>query len=376
MIYLDHNATTPVDARVLQAMLPYLGVFYGNPSSLYRAGRAVRSAIDTARSQVAALAGCQPEEVIFTSGGTEANNLAIKGFAGGAGACRLAVSAVEHPSIMQPAQSLEQQGRHLQILDVDTQGRVDAIALSRYCSAGLDLVSVMLANNETGVVQDIPALATICRDRQVVFHTDAVQALGKIPVHFARLGVQMMTLSSHKIYGPKGAGALLVNKEVSLQPMLEGGSQERALRAGTENVAAIVGFGKAAEIAQAELQQRSQRMLHLRGLLQAGLQEIPGVVVFSGDAQRLPNTLQFGCQGQDGEMLLMQLDQLGFAVSSGSACSSGGGRPSPVLTAMGVERSLARSAVRISLGAENTETQVHKFIQALKSLLRPQGELI
>jgi len=231
----------------------------------------------------------------------------------------------------------------------------------------------MLANNETGVVQDIPALATICRESQVIFHTDAVQALGKIPVHFARLDVQMMTLSSHKIYGPKGAGALLVNKEISLQPMLEGGSQERALRAGTENVAAIIGFGRAAEIARAELQQRSERMLHLRRLLQAGLQEIPGVVVFSGDAQRLPNTLQFGCQGQDGEMLLMQLDQLGFAVSSGSACSNGGGKPSPVLIAMGVDRSLARSAVRISLGAANTEAQVHEFIQTLKSLLKSPG---
>ncbi len=373
MIYLDHNATTPVDERVLEAMLPYLASLHGNPSALYRAGRAVRTAIDTARSQVAALAGCQPDEVIFTSGGTEANNLAVKGFAGHAGACRLAASAIEHPSIMQPVESLQQQGCHLQVLDVDAQGRIEAGALRQHCAHGLDLLSVMLANNETGVVQDIPALAAICRESQVVFHTDAVQALGKIPVHFARLGVQMMTLSSHKIYGPKGAGALIISKEIKLLPMLEGGSQERALRAGTENVAAIIGFGRAAEIARAELLQRSERMLHLRRLLQAGLQEIPGVVVFSDAAQRLPNTLQFGCQGQDGEMLLMQLDRLGFAVSSGSACSSGGGKASPVLIAMGVERSLARSAVRISLGAANTEAQVLEFIQALKSLLMPTG---
>ncbi len=373
MIYLDHNATTPVDERVLEAMLPYLGSFYGNPSALYRAGRAVRTAIDTARSQVAALAGCQPDDVVFTSGGTESNNLAVKGFAGNAGTCHIAVSAIEHPSIMQPVQTLEKQGCHLKVLDVDAQGRVEAERLRQQRSSGLDLLSVMLANNETGVIQDIPALAAICRESQVVFHTDAVQAVGKIPVHFARLGVQMMTLSSHKIYGPKGAGALLVSKDIKLKPMLEGGSQERALRAGTENVAAIIGFGRAAEIAQTELQQRSERMLHLRRLLQAGLQEIPGVVVFSNAAQRLPNTLQFGCQGQDGEMLLMQLDQLGFAVSSGSACSSGGGKPSPVLIAMGVDRSLARSAVRISLGAANTEAQVHKFIQALKSLLSSPG---
>lgn len=369
MIYLDHNATTPVDERVLEAMLPYLATFYGNPSALYRAGRAVRTAIDTARSQVAALAGCQPDEVIFTSGGTEANNLAVNGFAGHAGTCRLAVSAVEHPSVMQPVRTLERQGCPLQILDVDAQGRVESSRLERHCAAGLDLVSVMLANNETGVLQDVAGLAEICRQNRVTMHTDAVPAVGKIPVDFAGLGAQMMTLSSHKIYGPKGAGALIVSRDVELLPMLEGGSQERALRAGTENVAAIIGFGRAAEIAVAELRQRRERMLRLTRRLQAGLLEIPGIVIFSRDAERLPNTLQFGSSGRDGEMLLMQLDQRGFAVSSGSACASGGGRPSPVLMAMGVNESLARSALRISLGAANTDAQVDEFLRTLKSLL-------
>lgn len=366
MIYLDHNATTPIDERVLDAMLPFLTTFYGNPSSLYRPGRVVRSAIETAREQIASLVGAQPAQVIFTSGGTEANNLAL---ATGRPDEGLAISAIEHPSIAEPARRMKTQGRELAIIDVDADGLISQEAIDRIIRRKPGLASFMLANNETGVIQDVARHARQLREHGILIHTDAVQALGKIPVDFNRLGVHLMSLSSHKIYGPKGCGALVFEKGVEINPLLLGGGQEQDLRAGTENAAAIVGFGKAAELARVELAERGQNLLALRKLLEDGLTTIPGLTIFARQAPRLPNTVQFGIDGLDGEMLLMRLDQKNIAVSSGSACASGAREPSAVLTTMGVNPDLAKSAIRVSLGQSNTAADIDKFIELLKSLL-------
>jgi cysteine desulfurase len=366
MIYLDHNATTSIDDRVLEAMLPFLKTFYGNPSSLYRLGRVASSAIDAAREQLAALLGVQPGQIIFTSGGTEANNLALATLAPKA---RLAVSAIEHPSIIEPAQNFKNLGHELTLLDVDINGQVTQDAIDEVIQLKPDLVSIMLANNETGAVQNISHYADQLRAQGIKFHTDAVQALGKISVDFNQLGAHLMSLSSHKIYGPKGCGALVFDKSVAINPILLGGGQEQGLRAGTENVAAIVGFGMAAALAKAELTERHAHLLKLRNLLEHGLSAIPGLTVFADQAERLPNTVQISIQGLDGEMLLMRLDQKSIAISSGSACASGMREPSPVLVAMGVDSAQAKSAIRISLGKGNTEAEIIEFIKQLTSLI-------
>ncbi|MDD5319341.1 MAG: cysteine desulfurase family protein [Methylococcales bacterium] len=366
MIYFDHNATTPIDDRVLDALLPFLTTFYGNPSSLYRHGRMARSAIDAAREQVAALVGVHSSQVIFTSGGTEANNLALATLAPHA---RLAISAIEHPSITEPALRLKNQGHELAFINVDANGCITEDAINKIIKGKPALVSIMLANNETGVIQDLAPHARQLRANGIIVHSDAVQALGKISISFNTLGVQLMSLSSHKIYGPKGCGALVFEKGVEIKPLFWGGGQEQELRAGTENVAAIVGFGKAAELAQAELAERSKRLLALRKLLEDGLTTIPGLTIFAQQTNRLPNTVQFGMPKIDGEMLLMKLDQKGIAVSSGSACASGGSIPSPVLLAMGIAPDFAKSAIRISLGPTNTPTEILEFIKLLKVLV-------
>ena len=282
---------------------------------------------------------------------------------------KLAISAIEHPSITEPALRLKSLGSTLSIINVDTNGLITPVAIDKIIKKKPDLVSIMLANNETGVIQDVATYANKLRAYNITVHTDAAQALGKIPVSFNQLGAQLMSLSSHKIYGPKGCGALLFEKGIEIKPILLGGGQEQGLRAGTENVAAIVGFGKAAELAKTELAKRFEQLLALRELLEDGLTTIPGLTIFAGQANRLPNTVQFGLPEIDGEMLLMKLDQKGFAVSSGSACASGGSLPSHVLIAMGVETGLAKSAIRISLGLTNTKTEIYEFINQLKVLV-------
>jgi len=368
MIYLDHNATTPLDERVLEAMLPYLEKFYGNPSGLYRLGRLSRSAVDTAREQVAALVGAEASEIVFTGGGTEANNTALKSLDFSGGCHLLATGATEHPSVSEPARSLSRQGARHVVIPVDHQGLPDRYFVEQLDGSQLRCVSVMLANNETGVIHPVAELAAISRAKSALFHCDAVQAAGKISVDFKALGVQLMTFSSHKIYGPKGVGALVVDRRVTLRPLLHGGGQEADRRGGTENVAAIVGFGKAAELALSELEARRLHLLTLRQRLEAGLARFPGVSLFAGDANRLPNTVQFGLAGQDGETVVMALDRQGIALSSGSACASGAGEPSPVLTAMGIPALEARTAIRVSFGRQNTVLEVDALLQALAGL--------
>jgi cysteine desulfurase len=368
VIYLDHNATTPLDERVLEAMLPWLRGSYGNPSSVHAPGRAARAALERAREQVAALAGAHPSQVVFTSGGTEANNAALKGVAGRRPAARIAVSAVEHASVQQPAAALARTGWTVETIPVTDQGDVTAQTVASVLRADTRLVSVMMANNETGVVNDIAAIAAVVRERGALMHTDAVQALGKQPVDFSAGGAHLMSVSAHKLYGPKGVGALLVDKAVDLEPLLHGGGQEKGRRGGTENLAGIVGFGRAAELAGALMETGRLRMNALRQRLEQGLRErVPQAVVFAAGAARLPNTVFLALPGIDGETLLLELDRMGLALSSGAACGSGYSEPSHVLQAMGVAPEIARCAVRVSLGAGNTEHDVDTLIAALQT---------
>ena len=374
--YLDHNATTPLDPRVREAMLPYMGELYGNASSVHRHGRLVRGALDRAREQVAALVGAHPSQVTFTSGGTEANNLAIKGVSDALRATRgtegrLLVGAIEHPCVLDPADLQSRLGWQVDYLGVDQQGQFDIKAFESVLNASNppDLVSLMLANNETGAIQPLAELSAIARQHHVPVHTDATQAAGKIPVDFEALGVHLMTLSSHKLYGPLGAGALISDKTLTLSPQLHGGGHERGLRSGTENIAAIVGFGAAAELALQELDQRHAHMRALRDRLERGLAQWPQVTVFAQAAERLPNTVQFGIDGMHGETTLMKLDMKGIAVSSGSACHADHADPSHVLTAMGVSADLALTAIRASIGKETTEAEIDHLLRVLEQLL-------
>ncbi|MDR2113122.1 MAG: cysteine desulfurase [Candidatus Accumulibacter sp.] len=367
-VYFDHNATTPVDPVVLEAMLPWLSGRFGNASSRHELGRAARQAVDEARYKVAAAVGAHVTEVVFTSGGSEANNLFIKGAAAALKPGVLAVSAVEHPSVIKPAEQLARRGWQPIRLAVDGEGRVDEAAYRQALSLKPKLASVMLANNETGVLQDVAALADTARDSGTVFHTDGVQALGKMPLDFRALnacGVHALTLSAHKLGGPKGAGALVLDKGIGIEALVAGGGQERGLRSGTENVAAIVGFGAACELATRRLADRAVLLGALRQRLEDGLRA-QGAILFGGGARRLPNTVSFAISGFDGETLIAHLDRAGFALASGAACSSANPHPSHVLAAMGVPDGLARGAVRMSLGTGNTQEEIDAFLVALR----------
>ncbi|MDE2149236.1 MAG: cysteine desulfurase [Gammaproteobacteria bacterium] len=368
-IYLDYNATTPLDRRVLEAMQPYLTGPYGNASSVHRYGRAARDAIEQARAQVAALVGARAEQVIFTSGATESNNLALQGGAVARGRERLLYGATEHPSVLETAEALARSGVAVETIAVTREGVVDWPAFeAQLAAAPVRWVALMRANNETGVIQDVARAAQLAHDAGARLHCDAVQAAGKIELDFNALGADCLSLSAHKFYGPKGVGALLKRADLELAPLLYGGGQERGLRGGTENLAAIVGFGRAAELALAELQARAARWRRLQQRLETGLRALPGTTIFGADAPRLPNTTQFALPGWHGEALLMALDRRGVAVSSGSACASGKGQPSHVLLAMGWPREIAFGAVRVSFGCESSEADVDRLLALLAEL--------
>jgi len=367
-VYLDHNATTPLDAAVLTAMLPWLESQFGNASSRHEYGRQARQAIDEARQKVAAAVNAHPTEVVFTSGGSEANNLFLKGAAASLKPGLIAVSAIEHPCILKPAAQLAKQGWQLRHIAVDGTGKVDFEDFIEAMLAKPKLVSVMSANNETGVIQDVSALATAAKASGCWFHTDAAQVLGKLDIDFRALnaaGVHAMTLSAHKAYGPKGAAALVLDKRVELQPLIAGGGHERGLRSGTENVPAIVGFGVAAELAAQRVAELRERLRLLLRKLESGLVAL-GATIFAVSSNKLPNTSYFSFRDIEGETLVGKLDREGFAVASGAACSSANPEPSHVLRAMGVAPEIARGAVRVSLGAANTEAEIEQFINALQ----------
>jgi len=373
-IYLDNNATTALNAQVLEAMLPYMGSVCGNPSSVHRFGRLQRDAIERAREQVASLVGATAEQVIFTSGGTESNNLLLHGLSVDRtstsskeqGVHRIAISAVEHMSVLQPARYLFDK---VDIIAVDADGLVTIERLQQAIKSDTGLVSVMFANNETGVIQPLSTIIGQCREKGLYFHTDATQAAGKIPLYFNNSGISAMTLSAHKLYGPVGAGALIIDRALPLRALQRGGSQEKGLRAGTENVAAIVGFGQAAELALSRLAQRQSQMRKLRDYLETGLKQIPQVTLFAPHAERLSNTVAFGVAGFEGESLLMQLDRKVIAVSSGSACTSGKTKPSHVLQAMGIPTQVALTAIRVSFGETNTMSDVEILLQTLTEII-------
>ncbi len=366
--YLDYNATTPVVPAVMDAMLPYFSQCFGNASSRHEYGRAARKAIDEARQRVAAAVGAHPTEVVFTSGGSEANNLLVKGAAACLKPGVIAVSAIEHPCVREPARELVRQGWTLEQIAVDADGRVSDEDYQRVLARMPKIISVMLANNETGVLQDVMRLAELAKPAHALFHSDAVQALGKVPVDFRALnasGLHALTVSAHKIGGPKGAGALVVDKRADLRPLVAGGGHERGLRSGTENVPAIVGFGIACELAVAQLESKTAHLLALRRELERGLLK-QGATIFSQNASRLPNTTYFAFSDLDGETLVAKLDRAGFAVASGAACSSANPEPSHVLLAMGVAEELARGAVRVSLGGDTTKENIGNFLATLE----------
>jgi cysteine desulfurase len=367
-VYLDHNATTPIAEPVFEAMLPFLRQHYGNAASRHGFGTVALRAVNCAREQVAQAVGVQVSQVVFTSCGTEANNLFVQGAAARLNPGQIAVSAIEHPCVAKPAAALARRGWSLHRIAVDGAGRLAFSNLEEALQKPTGVVSVMLANNETGVLQDVVRAAEMARAQGAVTHTDAVQALGKVPVDFARLGVDALTLSAHKIYGPKGAGALVVDKRLQLEPIMRGGGHERGLRSGTLNVPAIVGFGAACELAVARLQETPERLRTLRDSLEAGLRDL-GAVVFGAGAERLSNTSYFALPGIEGETLVVELDRAGYAVASGAACSSANPEPSATLLAMGVAAELARGAVRVSLGEPNTAAQVQAFLVALARIV-------
>ena len=369
-VYFDHNATTALDNSVLEAMLPWMRVQSGNPTSRHVFGRSARDAVEHARTQVAEACGAYSSQVIFTSCGTEANNFAIKGMAGHKPATQLLTSAIEHPCVTRPAVALEKLGFINRQIGVNENGKVDLEKLKQLLTAPTSLVSVMLANNETGVIQYVAAIAEMARSAGAYMHTDAVQALGKLPLNFADLNVHAMTISSHKIHGPQGAAALILDKRVDIDPLLHGGGQERGLRSGTENVAAIIGFGAACELAIANQKSYASHTQALREQFEQGLQSANkafNVTIFGNNVARLPNTSFVAIDNIEGETLVMALDRKGYAVASGSACSSDSTEPSHVLLAMGVNADSARGAIRVSFGANNTAAQVTAFLVTLNN---------
>jgi len=381
-IYFDHAATTPLDPRVLEAMLPYLRDHWGNASSLYAEAREARKGLDAARRTVSELLGCQPQEVIFTSGGSESDSLAVRGAAhvGRRRGNHIVTSAIEHHAVLHTVQQLEKEGFRATYLPVDGQGFVDLTALAEAVTPETVLVSIMYANNEVGTVEPIAEAARIVkeRNRDCVFHTDAVQAVGMLDIDVGRLGVDMLSIAGHKVYGPKGVGALYVRTRTPLQPQILGGSQERNRRAGTENVAGAVGLARAMELACGEM---ASRVAHYRALRDRLLTEAPARVPFTqitgalDPERRLANSFSCCFQFLEGEAVLMALDLEGIAASSGSACTSGSLEPSHVLTAMGISEELARGSLRVTLGKDNTPAEIDRFLDALPGIISRLREL-
>jgi len=372
--YFDHNATTAIDKKVLGVMLPYIEMQQGNPTSQHSFGRYARTAIEEAREQVALAIHAHPSEVIFTSGGTEANNMIVHGAAIKERESTLVRSDIEHPCVARPMEAMKYQGWKQALLNVSQDGVVTKEAYKNISAENISLVSVMLANNETGAIQDMALLHDFAKEKKALSHTDAVQAFGKIDVRFDELHIDAMTLSSHKIYGPQGVGALILNKRSDIEPLIYGGGQEKNLRSGTENIAAIVGFGKACELISESMKATSTHTHELKKILEVHLKDL-GAVIFSEKVARLNNTTFFAFKDIEGSTLLTALDKKGFAIASGSACSSVNKEPSHVLLAMGIDEDLARGALRISFGQKNSMTEVKDFVEVLKKELQTLKQL-
>jgi cysteine desulfurase len=370
-IYLDHNATTPVHPDVLASMLPYLRDTFGNASSLHTFGQEAARALDEAREQVARLTGAEAREIVFTSGGTESDNAAIRGALAARPEKRhIVTTEIEHHAVLHTCKGLSRQGAEVTVVPVDEHGRVDPAAVAEAVRDDTAIVSVMFANNEVGTLQPVAEIARALSGRDVLFHTDAVQALGKVPMQLGTLGVDLASFSSHKIHGPKGVGALYVARGTRLGPLLTGGHHERGFRAGTENIPGIVGFGRACEIARSDLDGVIPKVRNLRDHLEEGIRRGVEDVRLNGHPDlRLPNTLNLSFAYVEGEALLLNLDLRGISVSTGSACTSGDLRPSHVLTAMGRTPEEAHGSLRFSLGRDNTEEEMDRTVRAVTEVV-------
>lgn len=369
MIYLDNAASTQIHEDVLEAMLPYLKEQYGNPSSIHRYGRLANKAIEKARKQIAMLINADSSEILLTSGGTESNNTALYGIAEKHPHSQIITSSIEHDAILEPCKKLAKDGFDVIYLPVDNHGVVDLSVLKNSLSDNTCLVSIMFGNNEVGTIEPIAQIAQLCNEQNIPFHTDAVQAVGKIPIDVKKLGVDLLSISSHKINGPKGIGALYIRKGIDINPIILGGGQEHGLRSGTENVANIVGFGKACELATLNLSDNISHMKKLRDDLVAKiLREIPGVILNGHAENRLPNNAHFTFLGVAGEDLIIKLDEYGIAASTGSACSVHTQKASHVLQAMGFSHEQITGSLRLTLGLFNNPQQIDETVNILKKV--------
>lgn len=365
LIYLDNAASTRMHGDVLDSMLPYLQERYGNPSSIHRQGRQARKAVEKARKQVALLINADATEILFTSGGTESNNMALRGAVADHPGCRIITSAIEHDAVLEPCRSLSRKGFDVACLPVDRQGIVDVSALEDAITDNTRIVSVMLANNEVGTVQPIREIANACSRRGILLHSDAVQAAGKIPIDVRGMGVDMLSISSHKIHGPKGIGALYVRSGVQISPVILGGGQEAGMRSGTENVAGAVGFGQACAMAKRALADEMTKVRQMRDDLISRVLDIPGTSLNGHRESRIPSNAHFTILGVDGEDLLIKLDEYGVAASTGSACSVNTQKESHVLRAMGLSHEQIAGSLRMTLGVYNTDSDVQQAVRAL-----------
>ncbi|HYL64415.1 MAG TPA: cysteine desulfurase family protein [Candidatus Methylomirabilis sp.] len=386
-VYLDYNATTPVDPRVLEAMLPYFSDEFGNASSIHTPGQQARRAVETAREQVAALVGARPQEIVFTSGGTESDNHAIFGILDSVAARNLAVpsssprphvitTAIEHEAVLNTCQALEGRGVAVTYLPVDHEGLVSPDAVRRAIRRETSLITIMHANNELGTVQPMAEIGRIAKERKIILHTDAVQSVGKIPVDVNALNVDLLSLSAHKLYGPKGVGVLYVRGGTRVQQLFYGGHHQRGFRPGTENVAGIVGLGAAAQIVRQSLAEDAQRVAALRDRLECGLvQSVPDIRLNAGNAPRTPNTTNIMFRGIEGEALVIALDLKGLSCSVGAACSSGAVEPSHVLTAIGLSQEEAKSSLRFSLGRHTTDAEIDFALEVIPAAVAQLRQL-
>ncbi|MDK2821445.1 MAG: cysteine desulfurase [Clostridia bacterium] len=371
-IYMDHSATTPLDTEVFNAMKPYYTNRFGNASSIYSMGQEARKAIEKAREQVAKLINAFPQEIIFTSGGTEADNQAIISYAltNKDKGNHIITSAIEHHAVLETCDFLEKLGFEITILPVQPDGLVEPEVLRKEMKPSTILVSIMHANNEVGTIQPIKELAEISHEWGAAFHTDAVQSMGKIPIDVKEMGIDMLSGSSHKIYGPKGVGCLFVKKGIRIGSFIHGGGQERKMRAGTENVPGIVGFGKAAELALLHMAERKEKLDHLTNLLKEGIMEtIPSTLLTGHPEKRIPGSVSVCFRFVEGESILLMLDSFGIMASSGSACTSGSLDPSHVLLALGLPHEIAHGSLRLTLGKDNTEEEVKYVLEVLPKVI-------
>ena len=371
-VYADNAATTRIAPQVLDAMLPYLKEEYGNPSTLYNLGREAKIAIEKAREQVAQVIGAKAEEIFFTGSGTEADNMALKGVLygpAGKGKKHLITTKIEHHAILHTAMALEKEGFQLTFLDVDKNGRVDLEELKQAITPDTALVSIMAANNEVGTIQPIEEIGKICREKGVLFHTDAVQAFGHMPLDVNKMNIDLLSLSAHKINGPKGSGALYIRRGLGLRPVIEGGGQERNRRSGTENVAGIVGLGQAAQLAMETMEEESARLKALAKKLTDGVLQIPETILTGDPENRLPGACSFAISAIEGESLVLYLDMEGICTSTGSACSTGSLDPSHVLMAIGLSHEVSHGSLRVTLGRFNTEEEVDYIIETLPKVV-------